>query len=339
MLVVVTLGINITLVVLDVNRWLAYANRASYELVNVSASWYIIKPDVNASLCPSDAEFSNGGSSSPCGDDLSSGHRKTEADMLLEAVRNDFKQVNSQECVAGWGIVDVYRNIIKKSKNEQLFFAITFWITLVTALILNLFAAFSECCELHQDNVSTVPNRTDKCQLFKKIMREIVCKTSFMYPTYLISAFDFSTPCIEYYSRFKFVGVQAYYIAFLLSGFYAFMILIDFCLANYNRKLACVECCWELTRPNSKCWIRRTPIFTICLVVGSIPILVLYIFLYYVSLVESALTLRVSTILIGIDIILSEVVRKGISLLQSRQRSPVVKDIACTQSNKPVLVS
>jgi len=298
---VVSFGINATVFILDVQGWIEYANRASYKLVNVSTFWYIIKPGVNVSSCPPEAQFSNTGSSSPCGDDLSDRRRNIENNTSLSIIDNDFKRVDDSGCENGLGVVDIYRHIIKKN-GDQLFFAITFWITLLVSIILSLLTVVNTCCELENHNSSSDIYASKKClRIFLALLREIMCRTSIIFPTYFISTFDFSTPCLEYHSKIKTVSVQAFYYATLLSSFYAVVALIDFTLLSYTNQLSCLTCCLQQTARRKSCYIY---VYTIGVFLQSIPLLAIGIFLYVTAIAEDVLAVRLSILLIGIDIIL-----------------------------------
>lgn len=193
---VVSLGINITVFVLNVQGWLEYENRVSYELVDNSTFWYIIKPGVNISSCSLEAQLPHHWPSRSCGDDISLRHENIETTISLSDVNDDFQQTNDRDCERDFGVAEVYRHIIKKDGN-QWFFAITFWITLLIAIILNLLNVLNQCCGPERSIDNTDTRRWIRClEAYAAFVNDVMSRTTIVIPTYLISAFDFSRPCL-----------------------------------------------------------------------------------------------------------------------------------------------
>jgi hypothetical protein len=86
-----------------------------------------------------------------------------------------------------------------------------------------------------------------------------------------------------------------------LSSFYAVVALIDFTLASYTNQLSCLTCCLQQAAKRKSCCLY---IYTIGVFLESIPLLAIGMFLYGTAIAEDVLALRLSILLIGIDIIL-----------------------------------
>jgi hypothetical protein len=99
--------------------------------------------------------------------------------------------------------------------------------------------------QVNTENAGAVKEECSRSKMLAILyfVQKVITNIGFIFPVYVLSAFDFSAPCIEYKSRLSFKGRNSGPTAMYLSITYFTISSIDICVTHFERRLICSTFC------------------------------------------------------------------------------------------------